>query len=228
MTQPDRIIEPPPGVVLMGDPRVAAIPIVESGEPMADLARIEAIRTESRRHSQAGVRCLVREEVARRLTAAVETLPDGLTFLVVDGYRAPAVQQRLFDRYVDKLALAHPDRSPDEVRTLASRFTAPPEGAPPHTTGGAVDITLCDSAGRELDMGSPVDANPEESQGRCFTAAADLSPDQRRNRDLLIETLTTAGFANYPTEWWHWSLGDRYWCLMTNGTAARYGTRYVD
>ncbi|MBO0874952.1 MAG: M15 family metallopeptidase [Pseudonocardia sp.] len=223
----DEIVEPPHGVVLMSDPRVAAIPIVESGEPMTDLVPVEAIRTESRGHSQAGARCLVRERVARALIAASDTLPAGLRFLVVEGYRTPELQRLLFSRTVERLALAHPDRGPEQVRALASRFTAPPDGAPPHTTGGAVDITLCDSAGQELDMGSPVNSDPEQSRGRCFTAANDLGPAQRRNRDLLITTLAGAGFANYPTEWWHWSLGDRYWCLVTNGTAARYGTRYV-
>ena len=28
---------------------------------------------------------------------------------------------------------------------------------------------------------------------------------------------------NYPTEWCHWSYGDRYWALMTGATAAVYG-----
>jgi zinc D-Ala-D-Ala dipeptidase len=227
VTRPDRIVEPPAGVVLMSDPRVGAIPIVESGEPMSDLVTVESVRTESRGHSQAGVQCLVRERVARALVAASDALPGGLRFLVVEGYRPPELQRLLFDRTVEGLALAHPELSDEQVRVLASRFTAPPDGAPPHTTGGAVDITLCDSTGQELDMGSPVNSGPEQSRGRCFTAATDLDRTQRRNRDLLISTLTGAGFANYPTEWWHWSLGDRYWCLATNGTTARYGTKHL-
>jgi zinc D-Ala-D-Ala dipeptidase len=28
---------------------------------------------------------------------------------------------------------------------------------------------------------------------------------------------------NYPTEWWHWSYGDRYWAVMTDAPAALYG-----
>jgi hypothetical protein len=31
------------------------------------------------------------------------------------------------------------------------------------------------------------------------------------------------GFVNYPTEWWHWSYGDRYWALATGAPAACYG-----
>jgi zinc D-Ala-D-Ala dipeptidase len=35
--------------------------------------------------------------------------------------------------------------------------------------------------------------------------------------------LRGAGLVNYPTEWWHWSYGDRYWAMMTGATAAVYG-----
>ena len=28
---------------------------------------------------------------------------------------------------------------------------------------------------------------------------------------------------NYPTEWWHWSFGDRYWALVTDSPTALYG-----
>jgi D-alanyl-D-alanine dipeptidase len=33
---------------------------------------------------------------------------------------------------------------------------------------------------------------------------------------------------NYPTEWWHWSYGDRYWALMTGAPAALYGPVAAD
>jgi zinc D-Ala-D-Ala dipeptidase len=28
---------------------------------------------------------------------------------------------------------------------------------------------------------------------------------------------------NYPTEWWHWSYGDRYWAYQSGARAARFG-----
>jgi D-alanyl-D-alanine dipeptidase len=37
-----------------------------------------------------------------------------------------------------------------------------------------------------------------------------------------VDALTGAGLVNYPTEWWHWSFGDRYWAYAS-GSAARYG-----
>jgi hypothetical protein len=33
----------------------------------------------------------------------------------------------------------------------------------------------------------------------------------------------SAGLVNYPTEWWHWSYGDRYWALLTGADHAIYG-----
>lgn len=70
-------------------------------------------------------------------------------------------------------------------------------------------------------------ADPERSGGACYTAASGISPDARRNRDLLGEVLTAVGMVNYPTEWWHWSYGDRYWALGTGAPAALYGDRHV-
>jgi D-alanyl-D-alanine dipeptidase len=40
---------------------------------------------------------------------------------------------------------------------------------------------------------------------------------------VLGAALTAAGLVNYPTEWWHWSFGDRYWALATGAGAALYG-----
>ena len=35
--------------------------------------------------------------------------------------------------------------------------------------------------------------------------------------------LGVVGLVNYPTEWWHWSYGDRYWALISGADAALYG-----
>lgn len=86
-----------------------------------------------------------------------------------------------------------------------------------------MDLTLAYADGRELDLGTPVDANPEESAGACFTRAEGITAEARRNREMLGAALTTAGFVNYPTEWWHWSFGDRYWALFSGASAALYG-----
>jgi D-alanyl-D-alanine dipeptidase len=111
--------------------------------------------------------------------------------------------------------------SEGELFSAASRYVSPPDIAP-HSAGAAVDLTLATSAGTEIDMGTRVNASPEESGGACFTGADSISAPARSHRDLLGRALTSAGFVNYPTEWWHWSYGDRYWALGT-GAAACYG-----
>jgi D-alanyl-D-alanine dipeptidase len=104
---------------------------------------------------------------------------------------------------------------------LSSRFVAPLAVAP-HVAGAAVDVTLVDASGAELWMGTEIDATPEDSDGACFFAAP-VDSVARRNRTLLADALSGAGLVNYPTEWWHWSYGDRYWALLTGADHALYG-----
>jgi D-alanyl-D-alanine dipeptidase len=164
----------------------------------------------------------LRAGVTDRLVAAQAQLPSGLLFLVVEGYRPLSLQIAYFERCVRDLRLAHPEWSDAVVHREASRSLSPPEIGP-HVCGAAVDITLCTTSGAELPMGGEVNADPEDDGGACYTAAPDLAPGAARNRRILVETLTVAGLVNYPTEWWHWSYGDRYWALATGAPAALYG-----
>jgi zinc D-Ala-D-Ala dipeptidase len=84
-------------------------------------------------------------------------------------------------------------------------------------------VTLVDSSGRELDLGTAIDATPEQSGGRCYFAADGISREARANRDLLARVLCREGLVNYPTELWHYSYGDRYWAVATGADAALYG-----
>ncbi|MCT9935391.1 M15 family metallopeptidase [Planotetraspora sp. A-T 1434] len=149
-------------------------------------------------------------------------LPDGLHLLVVEGYRPLALQERYFARYAAELRHANPEWSEEHVHVQASRSLAPPHIGP-HVCGAAVDLTLCTAAGEELDMGTEVNASPEESENACYTAAPNISAEARHNRKILCDALAQAGFVNYPTEWWHWSYGDRYWAFVTRAPAAPYG-----
>jgi D-alanyl-D-alanine dipeptidase len=158
----------------------------------------------------------------RRLLLAQRSLPSGVRLLVVEGFRPPTLQSSYFDTYADAMRTAHPGASPDRIRELTSAYISPPEVAP-HVSGGAVDLTLCTDDGVELCLGTEVNATPEESDGGCRTAAANISAEARANRELMGRAMTAAGFVNYPTEWWHWSYGDRYWALITEAPNAKYG-----
>ena len=196
--------------ILLSDPRVAAVRVHDCAEPLVRLSPVFG-----------PARALVRAGLAERLEQARDALPPGIGLRVVEGHRTVADQRAILARYECEVRAAHPRANEAAVRRLTSRFVAPVEVAP-HVAGAAVDLTLVDRAGRDLDLGTPIDATPEQSDGRCFTGARGLDAQVRARRCLMADVLGGAGLVNYPTEWWHWSFGDRYWALQT-GLAAMYG-----
>jgi zinc D-Ala-D-Ala dipeptidase len=197
--------------ILLSDARVLAMPVVESGEP---LVRLPASL------SPAGA--LVRAGLADRLMSADLRLPPGVRLRVVEGHRPVEQQRAIITSYAAQVRAHHPGITDAELARLTSRFVSPVEVAP-HVAGAAVDLTLVDVCGDELDLGTPIDATPEDSDGRCYFAAAGIGPDARAHRELLASVLRAQGLVNYPTEWWHWSFGDRYWALLTGAGHAPYG-----
>jgi D-alanyl-D-alanine dipeptidase len=210
--------------ILMADPRVADTPAHECGEPMRDARHSSDLLIDQRKQADNEVFTYLREGVLKRLQEAQSLLPEGLCLLLVEGHRPLSLQRFYFDRYAQELSDANPDWDAEKLRMATSRLVAPPKVAP-HGTGGAVDLTLATADGQELDMGTSVNASPEDSDGACYTAAVNLSAEARGNRDLLASILTAVGFVNYPTEWWHRSYGDRYWALATGEVAAVYAVR---
>ncbi|MET7282322.1 M15 family metallopeptidase [Kribbella sp. NPDC005582] len=198
--------------VLLSDERITRIEAVDNGEPLIELAT-RGIDTPGLAYS--------REGVADRLVLANTFLPTGIRLHVVEGLRPLDLQRKYFDGYSAELRTLNPDLSEAEIHVLASRFVSPVEVAP-HVAGAAVDLTLVGASG-PLDLGTPIDATPEQSDGACFFAAANISREARTNRELLADVLTSAGFVNYPTEWWHWSYGDRYWAYAEDQPHAIYG-----
>ncbi|MEW1647359.1 M15 family metallopeptidase [Streptomyces sp. NPDC091219] len=210
-------------IILMSDARVAAVPVEECGEPLLDVS--DVLLVDGRKHDDPrGPELHLRQGVLDRLLAAEALLPDGLRLLFVEGYRPPSLQRSYFEEYADELRAAHPDWPADRIRSAVSRYVSPPEIAP-HTAGAAVDLTLADADGRELDLGTPMNANPEQSDGACYTGAGNITAVARTHRTVLGTALGAAGLVNYPTEWWHWSYGDRYWALTTGAPAALYGPK---
>jgi len=202
--------------VLLSDERITTIPVVETGEPLVDLYTRD-ISTPDRQFA--------RDSVADRLAVADAFLPAGIRLHVVEGLRPIESQQEIYDEYRAELERLHPGISDHEVHVLASRFVSPVEVAP-HVAGAAVDLTLIGAHG-PLDLGTPIDATPEKSSGACFFAATNITREARTNRSLLADVLSAAGLVNYPTEWWHWSFGDRYWAFLENRGHALYGPASV-
>ncbi|WP_426245122.1 M15 family metallopeptidase [Nocardioides sp. LHG3406-4] len=196
--------------ILLSDPRVSAVPVHDTGEPLVALDA-----------SFGKARALVRAGLADRLAGAQDLLPPGVRLHVVEGHRSVEAQRAIIARYSAQVCAARPGISADELHRLTSRYVAPVEVAP-HVAGAAVDLTLVDVCGDELDLGTAIDATPEESDGACYFAADGIGADAAAHRRLLAAVLTPFGLVNYPTEWWHWSYGDRYWALRTGAPAALY------
>ncbi|MDA0635458.1 M15 family metallopeptidase [Nonomuraea sp. MCN248] len=210
-----------PEIVLLSDPRIAAVAVKECGEPLVDLRTMRAVRVDERLADREGAFARVRLSVADRLIVAQAGLPRELRLLVVEGFRPACLQRRYFAESMAAHLEAHPGWDERRVHVEAGRYVSPPEVAP-HVSGGAVDLTLCTVSGIELPMGTRVNATPPECDEACSTDFPGLSAEARRNRGILGTAMTTAGFVNYPTEWWHWSYGDRYWAFITGARFARY------
>ncbi|MFT3860967.1 M15 family metallopeptidase [Micropruina sp.] len=210
-----------PGVVLISDPRVVDISVADNGEPLDDLQGLPRVRVDRRKSDHSGGWHLARRGLAQRLAAAAASLPPGLELLIVEAYRSLERQSGYWNHYCAQLHEHYPGLSPELLYDLASRWVAPPNVAP-HCTGGAVDLTLCGTDGAELDLGTALDATPEQSDGACYTDAEVAEP-AATNRAVLVRALRGAGLVNYPTEWWHWSYGERYWAFSTGAGAALYG-----
>lgn len=203
-------------MVLLCHPSVAAIPSLNVRDPLVTLGPEFGPR-----------RARVRSILAARLIAAQQLLPEGVSLLVAEGHREASMQQRIIERYSAEIALLHPGMPAAQQQDLTSRFVAPMNVAP-HVAGAAVDITLADASGRQLDMGTEIDATPEQSAGACYFDSPTISAEARENRELLGSALTAVGYVNYPSEWWHWSFGDKYWALRTGATAALFGPVGMD
>ena len=210
-------------VILMSDRKVYAVPIAECGEALVDVREHGGLLHDpGPAHPHARLHAHLRAGLLERVLTAQTLLPAGLRLVFVEGYRPPAVQQQIFEDYSAELRHAHPDWSQEQVHAAASRHIAPPDNAP-HCAGAAVDLTLASTHGGEVDMGCALNATPEESHNACYTNATTISAEATVNRRTLAEALTRAGLINYPTEWWHWSYGDRYWALLTRAPNAIYG-----
>lgn len=56
------------------------------------------------------------------------------------------------------------------------------------------------------------------------TDAKGLTDIQQKNREMLFQVMTTAGFVNYPLEWWHYCYGDKMYAAYKCLPLAQYGS----
>ena len=91
-------------------------------------------------------------------------------------------------------------------------YLAPPDRGSIHSFGMAVDATLIDVEGRELDMGTPFDDLTERSHPALeslLLQRGEITGAQICNRQILRDAMMANGWQGISTEWWHFDCGDR-------------------
>ncbi|MGF1535795.1 MAG: M15 family metallopeptidase [Elainellaceae cyanobacterium] len=233
------------------------VPIDECGEPLVPIPlkdfAVFSPHPYVQRSAPYGAHSpyFLRQGVLERLVQArilLKKTQPNWQLCIFDAYRPVAVQKFMveatFVEQVEALGLTQDALTPQEENRLWSQvyqFWALPTGdattPPPHSTGAAVDLTLADSSGQPLDMGSPIDEISPRSHPNHF-ALEDTPKDTTPNpnharfhnrRQTLNTAMEGAGFRRHQQEWWHFSYGDQMWAWLTNQeqpdkkAIARYG-----
>lgn len=208
--------------ILISDPLVSAINVSRSQELFVDLVDFDPeIVVDRSLSNRSPYFSFVRLSIAKKLVLAKKFLPKDIRFLIKEGFRPLHLQQRFFEYSLQRVRENSLNHDLNYLIAEASKYVAPPDVAP-HPTGGAIDLTLIDSNGIELDLGTPFDAIPQDCDNATFIDATNISDKAIGNRQILVQSLQSVGFVNYFTEWWHWSYGDKFWAVMTNSDKALY------
>ncbi|MEY4507056.1 MAG: hypothetical protein RL297_1634 [Pseudomonadota bacterium] len=132
--------------------------------------------------------CLLHRDAELRLRRAVElAAAAGYRLKIYDAFRPQEAQRMLWETAPDKAYVADPVLGSD------------------HTRGIAIDLTLADANGHEVDMGTAFDDMTALSHHFCDQ----VSPEAQANRMLLLHVMQEAGFEHMANEWWHYSLPQR-------------------
>lgn len=129
--------------------------------------------------------CYLREKTARALAKAnADFMKKGYRIKVFDCYRPLDVQRKMWAIVSNPIYVADPAKGSI------------------HNRGGAVDLTIVDSQGNELDMGTPFDHFGPESAHDY----PQLSEQVKENRRLLRKIMGRHKFKTFDSEWWHYNL----------------------
>lgn len=181
--------------------------------------------------------------LAALLTAQRELqqyLPAG-KIKIFDAYRPLEVQQFMvdytFQQVLQQRNLGINDLSPaqqeaiwQEVYQIWAVPSSDPLTPPPHSTGAAIDVTLVDAQGQELDMGCAIDEMSPRAQADYYATSTKSQEQQyQHHREILHQSMLKGGFKRHRGEWWHFSLGDQMWAWLSQQdeglttAVARYG-----
>lgn len=129
--------------------------------------------------------CFLRLKTVEALVKAnKEFLKQGLRIKLFDCYRPLDIQKKMWAIVSDP------------------KYVADPSKGSIHNRGGAVDITLVDKSGKELDMGTDFDFFGIEASH----AYSKLPQKVKDNRRLLKKIMIANEFNSFDSEWWHYNL----------------------
>lgn len=127
--------------------------------------------------------CVLRRETAEKLVKAnKEFIKIGYRIKVWDAYRPMYVQQIFWDMVQDNQFIANPKN-----------------GGSRHNKGTAVDVTLVDNSGKELNMPSDFD----DFSSEAYRDNPNVSEEVKKNIELLTKVMERNGFIALDSEWWH-------------------------
>ncbi len=138
------------------------------------------------------LREMVAVKLARAQTHLKSQRPD-LSLQILDAARPRSVSRKMYAKMKG---------------TPFEHYVANPDKGSMHNYGIAVDITIVNRSGKELDMGfSPFRKSTPVLywQAAKMNLGFKLTAEQKRNRRLLADTMKKAGFLPLSHEWWHFN-----------------------
>ena len=168
----------------------------------------------------------LRKTVYEKLKIFVEEMKKyNLKIKLYDAYRSLDDQLNSWNKRLEETKKEFKDLSEEQIEMKTKLKVANPkdlENVGGHQTGGAIDITLVDENGNELDMGTKY----EEYNEKTLTHSKNITIIQRKNREMLLNGVKKLEFVNFPAEWWHFCYGDKMWAAYKYKKFCFYG--YID
>ena len=127
--------------------------------------------------------------VMKLLVISEELKQQGLGIKIWDGFRPVSAQFKLWEVCPDDTYVANPNK-----------------GFSNHSRGFAVDVTLVDSEGKELEMPTGFD----DFSPLADRDYSDCSETAAKNAVLLENVMQKHGFVGYAGEWWHFNDSCKY------------------
>jgi D-alanyl-D-alanine dipeptidase len=174
-------------------------------------------------------RCFVRKGIAEKLAEVQRRLPSGYQLEINAGYRSKRLCDRYWREQYNKFK-KNPHLTHRQLVIRTNRLVSPgkEDDEPTHSSGCAVDVYLRKD-GKRVDMGVSKKEIDEISE-KCAINYKNLTPEQKKNRMLLVNAMKEVGFELYPLEFWHYDGGEegkggnRYWAAYKKGRIAIYDT----